>query len=205
MSISTYRNEIIYNDPITNEVKVYKVSDGKSNLFSQYLATDPACLQPDTKASLSIPHSAAFLDLDGDCMPDLFLTKERVDGTLFYEIYIQRMTSNNKQLYCLVQRDEMGSQDDMLVEFADMDRDGMTDMITYDSSKQSILTFYNRHTANSASEVNLCKSPAADIKTAFIGEENRFFAVFNQSKTNKDVDVQQVNSTIYASALPDSV
>ena len=68
-------------------------------------------------------------------MPDLFLTKERADGTHFYEIYIQRMTANNKQLYCLVQRDEMGLQDDLLVEFADMDRDGMTDMITYDSSK----------------------------------------------------------------------
>jgi hypothetical protein len=160
-------------------VKVYKLSEGvKSTLFSDYLASDPACLTPQTQASLSIPHSAAFLDLDGDCMPDLFFTKERLDGTLFYEIYIQRMTTSNKQTYCLVQRDEMGSVDDMMVEFADMDRDGMTDMITYDSSKQSIFTFYNRHTANSASEVNLCKSPAGDIKNAYIGEENRFFAGF---------------------------
>ncbi len=83
----------------------------------------------------------------------------------------------------------MGSLDDLMVEFADMDRDGMTDMITYDSARQSIKTFYNRHTANSASEVNLCKSPASDVKGAFIGEENRFFAAFNQVKTVKDVDV----------------
>jgi hypothetical protein len=75
----------------------------------------------------------------------------------------------------------MGS--DLMVEFADMDRDGMTDMITYDSAKQSIFTFYNRHTANSASEVNLCKSPAADVKGTFIGEENRFFAQLNQIKS----------------------
>lgn len=86
--LNNYRNEILYNDPVTNEVKVYKVSEGSSKLFNDYLATDSGCLQPDTKAALSIPHSAAFLDLDGDCMPDLFLTKERVDGTLFYEIYI---------------------------------------------------------------------------------------------------------------------
>lgn len=97
-----FRNEIIYNDPVTNEVKVYKVSEATSKLFSEYLATDASCLKPETRASLSIPHSAAFLDLDGDCMPDLFLTKERPNGTLFYEIYIQRMTAGNKQLYCLV-------------------------------------------------------------------------------------------------------
>lgn len=61
-----------------------------------------------------------------------------------------------------------------------MDRDGMTDMITYDSSRQSIVTYYNKHKANAASEINLCKSPQSDIKAAFIGESNRFFAVFNQ-------------------------
>ena len=75
----------------------------------------------------------------------------------------------------------MGS--DLMVEFADMDRDGRTDMSTYDSAKHSIFTFYNRYTANSASEVNLCKSPAADVRGAFIGEENRFFAPFNQMKS----------------------
>ena len=140
-------------------------------------------------------------------MPDLFLTKERADGTHFYEIYIQRMSSNNKQLYCLVQRDEMGTSDDlMMIEFADMDRDGMTDMITYDSAKQSIFTYYNKHVANSAAEVNLCKSSATDINTAFIGEANRFFAPFNQSPTTiKDIDVQKLSSSVYASKLPDSV
>lgn len=92
-----YRNEIVYNDPVTNEVKVYKVSDGSSKLFSeQYLSSEKGCLQPESNAALSTPHSAAFIDLDGDCMPDLFLTKERADGTHFYEIYIQRMSSNNK-------------------------------------------------------------------------------------------------------------
>jgi hypothetical protein len=85
---NNYRNEILYNDPVTNEVKVFKVSEGKSALFSDYLASDPACLTPEAKSALSIPHSTAFLDLDGDCMPDLFLTKERPDGTMFYEIYI---------------------------------------------------------------------------------------------------------------------
>lgn len=99
----------------------------------------------------------------------------------------------------------MGTAADLMVEFADIDRDGMTDMITYDSSKESIVTYYNKHRANSASEINLCKSPPSDVKAAFIGEANRFFAVFNQSQTTKDVDVQRLNTTVYASVLPDSV
>lgn len=44
--------------------------------FSNYLqATD--CLTP-TPGALSIPHSGTFTDLDGDCMPDLFLTRTYV-------------------------------------------------------------------------------------------------------------------------------
>jgi hypothetical protein len=68
---------------------VYKVSEGKSRPFTSYLSKEASCLEPESNAGMSIPHSASFLDLDGDCMPDLFLTKQRsIDSTLFYEIYI---------------------------------------------------------------------------------------------------------------------
>lgn len=64
------------------------MSEGKSRPFTDYLSKEADCLSPEPNAALSIPHSASFLDLDGDCMPDLFLTKERQDTSLFYEIYI---------------------------------------------------------------------------------------------------------------------
>lgn len=37
---------------------------------------------------IAIPHSNSYLDLDGDCMPDLFLTKENANGTVYFEIYV---------------------------------------------------------------------------------------------------------------------
>ncbi len=80
------RNEILYNDPVTSKLMV--VTPGKAPVpFSSYLLSDPVCLTP-SSSPLSTPHSAAFLDLDGDCMADLFLTK--TNGALqTYEIYNQ--------------------------------------------------------------------------------------------------------------------
>lgn len=86
---SKFRNEIVYNDPETGEIKVYKVSDKTSVSFTQgYRAADTDCLTP-AAGGLSVPHSASFLDLDGDCMPDLFLTKTDANTSdTRYEIYI---------------------------------------------------------------------------------------------------------------------
>lgn len=99
---ANYRNEILYNDPSSGKVKVYKISEKKSTFFTEkYRAADTDCLNP-VDVGLSIPHSTAYLDLDGDCMPDLFLTKtDPVSSETIYEIYIQRV-SEGKQRYCLV-------------------------------------------------------------------------------------------------------
>ena len=112
------------------------------------------------------------------------------------------MTSDGKQLYCLVQNDEMGVESGM-IEFADMDRDGMVDIVTYEQATQSIVTYYNRHQANSASEVNLCKGPVGDIKT-YLGEANRFFVPFSQA-SSLGVDRQKLNDTLYLNTLPEAV
>jgi hypothetical protein len=48
---------------------------------------------------ISSPHSNSFVDLNGDCMPDLFLQKQRKvdEGNVetyfenYYEIYIQKI------------------------------------------------------------------------------------------------------------------
>jgi integrin alpha FG-GAP repeat containing protein 1 len=45
---------------------------------------------------ISAPHSNSFLDLDGDCMPDIFLQKQRIKFNTprpssyenYYEIYV---------------------------------------------------------------------------------------------------------------------
>jgi hypothetical protein len=124
---------------------------------------DPACLATAPSSVLSRPHSAAFLDLYGDCMPDLFLTTETFDvqgnSTGFrYEIYSQVLLANGTQRYCLVQTDAFAGEPP-LVAFADMDRDGMTDMVYY--ADRAIYTLYNKRRANPASDDSLCVKPGA--------------------------------------------
>ena len=43
------------------------------------------------QVQLSLPHSSSLIDLDGDCLSDLFLTVKDVNtGKYFYEIYLRR-------------------------------------------------------------------------------------------------------------------
>jgi hypothetical protein len=51
-----------------------------------------------------------------------------------------------------------------MIDFADMDRDGMPDMVYYDQNHKSIMTFYNKHSANQPNELNLCKSAASGVR-----------------------------------------
>ena len=75
-----------------------------------------------------------------------------------------------------------------MIDFADMDRDGMPDMVYYDSNINSIMTFYNRLNANPPTELNLCK-PSVSSVNKYIGEANRFFAPLTSTKSGDDVDV----------------
>ena len=69
-----------------------------------------------------MPHSSSMIDLDGDCLSDLFLTVKDVStGTYFYEIYLRRekttlfeaADSENSETFtslnsfCLVAREEI--------------------------------------------------------------------------------------------------
>jgi len=66
---------MLYNDPVEKSIMVAKAGGSSSPFHSSlFMLDDPACLAPAEHSLLSTPHSAAFLDLDGDCMPDLFLT-----------------------------------------------------------------------------------------------------------------------------------
>jgi hypothetical protein len=54
---------------------------------------DQSCKDPDTNDIISSPHSNSFVDLNGDCMPDIFLQKQRGKTIYenYYEIYIQKL------------------------------------------------------------------------------------------------------------------
>ena len=68
-----------------------KVALGQSQTSSDFTITDlsdflltsfddPDCGDLDPADKLSTPNSNAFIDLDGDCLPDLFMTLTNVDN-----------------------------------------------------------------------------------------------------------------------------
>jgi hypothetical protein len=68
--------------------------------FSDFLVSsqeDSRCQDPSPVDMISSPHSNSFVDLDGDCMPDIFLQKTKVTtdpNTLakYYQTYFEVYT-----------------------------------------------------------------------------------------------------------------
>lgn len=134
-----------------------KVALGRSNISEEFEITNfsdfimspkdypnEGCHEPSADL-ISTPHSNSFLDLDGDCILDIFMQKVRPDKTTYHEIYVQKK-EKGKQMYCLRHTNQTLVQNQgtevPLVMFADMNRDAMPDMFFYFSSK--IYVYYNR-------------------------------------------------------------
>lgn len=76
------------------------------------------------EVQVSDPHSVAFVDLNGDCLADLFLTTLNPAGELLFHIWLNM--KNGK--YCIVQiaKAPLGAGQ---VSFADIDKNGVEDLI----------------------------------------------------------------------------
>jgi len=155
----------------TTESKKVMVAVGKSQdssryefiEFSQFVATpeeDEDCLLYKDRGYVSSPHSSSFLDLNGDCLPDIFMSKIRQEGSKwisFNEILVSKII-NGKQKFCLVEDDmrllpteqtEFSSEQETiipLVQFSDVNMDAMFDLLFY--HEQKLYVFYNQITAS---------------------------------------------------------
>ena len=114
---------------------------------------------PNSRMKLSIPHSSALVDFDGDCLSDLFLTvTDQTTGKSYYEIFLRRELQNDDSeeqvetisvmkglnAFCLATREEIPSQSNNLFHFADMDKDGMIDMLFVTKNDLSLHVYYNK-------------------------------------------------------------
>ncbi|KAJ3332036.1 hypothetical protein HDU76_001494 [Blyttiomyces sp. JEL0837] len=80
-----------------------------------------------TTAVCSLPdlHSSGFVDLDGDCLADLFLTcRDKGSSHTYYQIWLNKKGGNFKFKTSGVLPDGAGQ-----ISFADMDADGTTDLV----------------------------------------------------------------------------
>jgi hypothetical protein len=117
---------------------------------------DPDCGDLDPNASIAIPNSNAFIDFDGDCLADLFLTLANGSST-YYAVFIQRLvetpqsdgTSVFVQKYCMSGTKGAIVNDGEslpLIELVDFNRDSMLDLAFY-SPDGTITVLYNQYKA----------------------------------------------------------
>ena len=161
----------------------------EKDFFSTFVLTasdNGDCKTPNTSDLLSIPNSHSFIDLNGDCLPDLLLTRQ--DGSpeqlassttvnTYYEIYSQVFVGEESK-YCLasqngklvdptdVRAGTSGSAPMPFIEFGDFNRDGMTDM-AFSTEKGVLNILYNQYDAPSPKATNLCNDVGntADLKS----------------------------------------
>ena len=102
--------------------------------FSEFVDHSQNCIVQQKVLPFSKPHSAAFLDLNGDCLSDLFFTS--VDGSnKFHEIWLRTESTTSKHvMYCLKFLKGV-EKDSSQVTFTDFDRDGRVDFIYSENGK----------------------------------------------------------------------
>lgn len=115
--------------------------------------------------SLTTPHTVSMLDFDGDCLSDLFFTvqNDADPSKKYYEIYLRRDSSsddapnamNGLNSFCLIQVDDISLiQNNQVFDFADIDRDGMIDIL-FITDKKSMNFIVNYNMLKNPSQISL--------------------------------------------------
>ena len=119
-----FSTDLLFQDSKDKKIKValgrskdssrFKFIEFKDMILSS--ADDSNCLDFNGEDEISSPHSNTFVDLNGDCIPDIFLTRiEQSTGQLYYEVYIQKLMKKQSK-YCLVQTKQKLIRDDFPVD-----------------------------------------------------------------------------------------
>lgn len=96
-----------------------------ANNGSGIMVQAPPLQSPGQACQFANPHSSAYVDIDGDCLPDLVLHCERPQSS---SRFIQIWINNGRQGYVLARSYDLPEGSGAL-SFADMDRDGTMDII----------------------------------------------------------------------------
>ena len=133
----------------------------------------------------------AFVDLNGDCLPDLILTSEE-DQILYLEIYYHTEEKYNLDSYSF----KIGEYGAFLI--GDFDRNSQLDILFPHLNEPKVTIFYNQFQSNHNWDENYCEI----IKNNNDVKEKKYKKVFNEfflndSKTYKTIDLIKNNSQNY--------
>ena len=150
--------EIISN--YNNSVKIFKYSDqrvAEVGQLSNFASQDAKnCLEYE-EITFTFPHTVAFVDLNKDCSSDLFMTVYH-NQVQYFEVWLN--SKNGKYCKVLSEKAPDGARQ---VSFADIDRDGIEDIIfpiclgINCSNKSEIHIVYNKNKVSDRCEFNYSK------------------------------------------------
>ena len=108
-----------------NSVQVFKYDKSliKSSGLSDFSRSDSKTCQSYSEITFAYPHSVAFVDLNKDCLADLFMTVV-YSGKTYFEIWLNAKDGT----YCKV-LSEPAPEGAGQVSFVDIDRDGIEDIV----------------------------------------------------------------------------
>lgn len=76
----------------TIDQDIYQFKD----FFKDFVLSESnLCAKPNIEDQISIPHSVSYIDFDGDCKPDLLLTRVDSKGQPYFEIYMQMLVNDS--------------------------------------------------------------------------------------------------------------
>lgn len=108
-----------------SEISVYKYNNTlvETGKLSEYASNESKDCLSFSQFTFSYPHSVGFVDLNKDCLSDLFMTVE-YSGQTYFEIWLNAKDGT----YCKVQSDPAPSGTRQ-VSFVDFDRNGVEDIV----------------------------------------------------------------------------
>ncbi|KAK9897721.1 hypothetical protein P389DRAFT_169746 [Cystobasidium minutum MCA 4210] len=115
-----------FGDDKKENLKLWRNDWQESNQTQLFSLAEPPLDSATFNCKIPSPHSNAFIDLDGDCLADLFLVcQDSASSTgLAYQIWINSKESG----FRLAQTGSLPAGTGQ-ISFADMDRDGTIDMV----------------------------------------------------------------------------
>mmetsp|Transcript_19232 Transcript_19232/g.22258 ORF Transcript_19232/g.22258 Transcript_19232/m.22258 type:complete len:111 (-) Transcript_19232:1014-1346(-) len=108
--------------------------------------------------NLSIPNFSSLVDMNSDCIADIYLNvKDETGAILGLNLIAARIRQGDTESlkYCLVGTDNISQSEFTSPVFADFNNDAAIDKGFYKHTTNSIYLFYNERGANSASDSNL--------------------------------------------------
>ncbi len=152
-----HRLDVMYMD--SGSRNVHSLVNGKvvSKSFSDHVSSASGCKAYSEVSSYSFtnPHSNSFVDFNGDCGADLFITSQDSSGNTYFEIWLR--TSDSK--FCLVDVTKITNPISM-VSIGDMNNDGRLDLVyavlpTDTTQAMSLNIVYNTFASDPANPCTL--------------------------------------------------